>query len=220
MAIRSEMRRLPPLSARRFGRRMATRPMRGFIDAGGHRLASHFFFAPLWSVCRYPRAGSRHTPAAGCTSLPHAARASGLRGRLWGFALHVAVGAGCRGRRAGLTDRQIRDEVVTIFGPDRDHGTHLSWHLWHNTPRQRRLHAGRMRYSATARPRWMICPASLHGGVFAEALRLTRGDDLPTCPGGSPGGRVRDPQGRYCHHESVRHASRSPLLPESRSVRP
>lgn len=184
MAIRSEMRRLTlgVVGETMFGATDgdAADDVRGFIDAGGALFGPlTFFFAPFMERLPLPSArrfiATRQRLDARVYRMLHERRASGVdHGDLLSMLL---LAQDAEGDGQGLTDRQIRDEVVTIFLAGHETTANAltwSWHLLAQHPEaQRRLHAEVDEVLGDRPPTLDDLPRLPYtGGVFAEALRL------------------------------------------------
>jgi cytochrome P450 len=186
MAVRSEMRRLTLgiVGETMFGATDGTvaDDVREFIDAGATLFGPLiFFFAfarlmerlPLPSARRFVAARARLDARVYC--MLRERRASGVD---YGDLLSMLLLAQDEeGDGQGLTDRQIRDEVVTIFLAGHETTASAltwSWYLLAQHPEaERRLHAELDEVLGDRPPTPNDLPRLIYvSGVFAEALRL------------------------------------------------
>ena len=184
LAIRSEMRRLTfgIVAETMFGSTDATTAdeVREYIDSGGRLFGPlTFFFAPFMERLPLPSArrfiAARERLDARVYGMLRERRVSGVDcGDLLSMLL---LAQDTEGDGGGLTDRQIRDEVVTIFlaGHETTAST-LTW-CWyllaHHPEAQQRLHAELDAVLGDRPPGLDDLPRLPYAsGVFAEALRL------------------------------------------------
>jgi cytochrome P450 len=186
MALRSELRRLTLgiVGETMFGATdgSAADDVREFIDAGAALFGPLTLFLPVARLMeRLPLPSARRFIAARerldtrVYRMLHERRASGVdRGDLLSMLL---LAEDEEGDGQGLTDRQIRDEVVTIFLAGHETTASAltwSWYLLAQHPEaERRLHAEIDQVLGDRPP----TPHDLHrlpyaNGIFAEALRL------------------------------------------------
>jgi cytochrome P450 len=184
LAVRSEMRRLTlgVVGETMFGATDSTAAddVRQYIDAGAALFGPlTFFFAPFMERLPLPSArrfiAARQRLDARVYRMLNERRASGVdRGDLLSMLL---LAQDAEGDGQGLTDRQIRDEVVTIFLAGHETTASAltwSWHLLAQHPEvQQRLHAEVDEVLGERLPTLDDIPRLPYtSGVFAEALRL------------------------------------------------
>ena len=184
LAIRPEMRRLTfgIVGETMFGSTDATTAdeVREYIDSGGRLFGPlTFFFAPFMERLPLPSArrfiAARERLDARVYRMLHERRASGVdHGDLLSMLL---LAQDTEGDGEGLTDQQIRDEVVTIFLAGHETTASAltwSWYLLAQHPEaQQRLHAELDAVLGDRPPGLDDLPHLPYtSGVFAEALRL------------------------------------------------
>jgi cytochrome P450 len=184
LAIRHEMRRLTfgIVAETMFGATDGTvaDEVREYIDAGGKLFGPlTFFFAPFMERLPLPSAhrfvAARQRLDARVDRMLRERRTSGIDyGDLFSMLL---LAQDTEGDGEGLTDRQIRDEVVTIFLAGHETTASAltwSWYLLAQHPEaQKRLHAELDEVLGGRPPTPDDLPCLPYAsGVFAEALRL------------------------------------------------